>query len=294
MQHQQNTPRFATQTPLGSWRASPRPSLVTAPVRPASNFHAPGEEAWTQYDGLGPVGKDLSRNWRSGGPAGGSSNNSRPGPGVQNSAFIPSGPKASNHLRPPPQGPQQLKRNTRGPLKATGRDRSPQRGQQPQRGGGRGAERQRDLSQSGSSRASGPRYLIDEAYLQRNFEPLSKEDYKKAPDSLFTNPKGFLWDFKGIQAKSSFLSQKGGIFRCTVIVTLPNKQRVEAIGESMNKVRSNFLDGLVYPCRDADDAFRKTRRKTPASILFTSSMKMACSKISFTKEPTRLRLIRNY
>lgn len=239
MQHQQNASRFATQTPTSSWRAGSRPAVVPAPVRPASNFHAPGnEEAWTQYDGLGPVsgGRDLNRNWRNTGSATGNGNgngnsNGRSVQSAQTSTHMPQGrgqPRSQFQAPPPKRGGRY------GPAKGGDRNRSPQRG---------GIQKQRERSPT-TLKPSGTRELIDENYLQRNFQPLDKEEYKMAPNTLFTNPKGFLWDFKGMSAKSSFLSVRGGSFRCTVILTLPNRQKVEAIGESENKVRS-FLRRLL-------------------------------------------------
>lgn len=86
------------------------------------------------------------------------------------------------------------------------------------------------------SRDLRPRELVDEAYLEKNFEALKEDDYKKAPKALFNNPKAFLWDFKTLSAKSAFLTQKGGLYRCTVIVTLPNGQKIEAVGDHSHKV----------------------------------------------------------
>lgn len=227
MQQQQNASRFAIQTPTSSWRAGSKPAVASTPVRPASNFHAPGnEEAWTQYDGLGPIngGRDLNRNWRNTGSATGNGNGRSAQNGAQTSTYTPQvrGQPRSQFQAPPP------KRGGRhGPTKGGDRNRSPQRGG--------GVQKQRERS---PSKLSATRELIDENYLERNFQPLDKEEYKMAPNTLFVNPKGFLWDFNGMSAKSSFLSVRGGHFRCTVILTLPNRQKIEAIGESENKVRS--------------------------------------------------------
>lgn len=232
MQHQQNASRFATQTPTSSWRASSRPALAPAPVRPASNFHAPGnEEAWTQYDGLGPVsgGKDLNRSWRNTGSATGNGNGRPTQHGAQTSTYMPQGLKAGSQPRSQFQAPPPKRGGRWGPTKGGDRNRSPQRG---------GIQKQRERSPA-VLKLGGTREFINEDYLQRNFQPLDKEEYKMAPNSLFTNPKGFLWDLKGMSAKSSFLSCRGGSFRCTVILTLPNKQKIEAIGESDNKVSSH-------------------------------------------------------
>lgn len=242
---QQNASRFATQTPISSWRASSRSAVVPALARPASNFHAPGsEEPWTQYDGLGPVtgGRDLNRNWRTTAPgsgiATGNSNGRLAQNGVQNSVFMPQGPKAGG--QPRGQGPKRSSRG--GPQKASGiRDRSPPRG-------ARGAvekQRERSPAKFGSLKSGGSRELIDEDYLKRNFKPLDKEEYKKAPKSLFTNAKAFLWDFKGISTKSLYSSPTHSVSRCIVVVTLPNKQRVEAVGDASNKVRP-LLDFYTY------------------------------------------------
>lgn len=235
MQHQQNASRFAIQTPTSSWRAGSRPAVVPAPARPASNFHAPGnEEAWTQYDGLGPVsgGKDLNRNWRNTGSATGNGNGRPTQNGAQTSTHMPQGPKAGGQFRNQFQAPPPKRGGRYGATKGGDRNRSPQRGVQKQR------ERSPTASKLNTNRE-----LIDDNYLQRNFQPLDKEEYKMAPRTLFTNPKGFLWDFKGMSAKSSFLSARGGTFRCTIILTLPNRQKIEAIGESENKVCS-LREGL--------------------------------------------------
>ncbi|KAI5852980.1 P-loop containing nucleoside triphosphate hydrolase protein [Morchella snyderi] len=237
MQQQQNASRFATQSPVSSWRASSRPGVLPAPVRPASNFYAPpGEEAWTQYDGLGPVGngRDLDRSWRN--PAGRGGNNNRDNRSTHNSLFQPQGSKSSGHNS---RGPVQ--RNNRGGFKSQGRERS------PPRGAGRGGDRMHnEWPQSKSSghmksRDVRPRELVDEAYLEKNFEALKEDDYKKAPKALFNNPKAFLWDFKTLSPKSAFLAHKGGLYRCTVIVTLPNGQKIEAVGDHSHKKNSEKI-----------------------------------------------------
>ncbi|CAZ80083.1 unnamed protein product [Tuber melanosporum] len=77
--------------------------------------------------------------------------------------------------------------------------------------------------------------IVDDIWLTKNFEQPQPDDYKSAPETLFTNPKTFLWDYKGIAAKSSFASHKGGIYRCTVIATLPDRTKIEACGDAKNK-----------------------------------------------------------
>jgi hypothetical protein len=78
--------------------------------------------------------------------------------------------------------------------------------------------------------------MIDDAYLERTYGSIPKEAYPQASSTLFTNPKSFLWDNKDFSAKSSFASQRGGVFRSTILVRLPDGERVEAIGEAVSKV----------------------------------------------------------
>ncbi|KAG0633230.1 P-loop containing nucleoside triphosphate hydrolase protein [Tuber brumale] len=77
--------------------------------------------------------------------------------------------------------------------------------------------------------------IVDDIWLTKNFEQPQPDDYKSAPETLFTNPKAFLWDYKGIAARSSYASHKGGIYRCTVIATLPDRTKIEACGDAKNK-----------------------------------------------------------
>jgi ATP-dependent RNA helicase DHX36 len=169
------------------------------------------EEAWTQYDGLGPVpqvNRNLDRNWRTGGSARG--NNAQGGFGRRNQQSRGGSPVN-----------QPASKRTK---------------QMQQSGNGRGARG--GISGRGGGRlASAPdREIIDEAYLERNLPEIKKEDYPNAPNAIFSNPKGFLWDSKTIQARSAFASQRGGMFQCTVFLKLSDGGRIEATGDSANKV----------------------------------------------------------
>ncbi|RPA96458.1 P-loop containing nucleoside triphosphate hydrolase protein [Choiromyces venosus 120613-1] len=220
MQHQSPGRNFAAHSLSGTWRPTLNRSSVPDTQDRWASAHAAQEEAWTQYDGLGPVNpvRDLSRDWRS--KSGGS---------------------------------QQSPSSSHGPQRGRNADiRSPfGKGGNKGRGGGGYRETSRDGRSPPSKRgrqaqsARGPLSLkteiVDDIWLTKNFEQLQPDDYNSAPETLFTNPKGFLWDFKGITPKSSFASHKGGIYRCTVFATLPDRSKIEACGDAKNKLHQNGM-----------------------------------------------------
>jgi ATP-dependent RNA helicase DHX36 len=175
----------------------------------------PREEAWTQYDGLGPVqqfSRDparLDRNWRSGGP---------PPPGAHRGGGVSGSVRGNNHTR----GGSPIQPASKRTKKMVSTSPSGRKVQSVR--GGRG----------GSSRFE--KESVDEAYLERNYPPIKMEDYPNLPRDLFSSPKNFLWENKNTTARSSFASLRGGIFQCTVFIKLSDGRKVEAIGDSQIKV----------------------------------------------------------
>ncbi|KAI5782717.1 P-loop containing nucleoside triphosphate hydrolase protein [Geopyxis carbonaria] len=158
------------------------------------NTHTDGEEAWTQYDGLGPVqkgGRDpsrLERSWR--------------------------------------QSPKELQSN-----------RSHSKGRrQASRGVNKNSQSRKAAKDTKQPAKSQNRELIDETYLARNYSPITPADFPQAPPTLFQHPKAFLWDHKGVNIRSSFVTQTGNRFRCTLIFTINGKMgEITCIGDGVNK-----------------------------------------------------------
>lgn len=212
MQRQPPSRNLAVPSLSSSWRPTlSGPSIPENQGRWAS-AHAAQEEAWTQYDGLGPVhqSRDISKDWRS------------------REQAVSAPKRGARDL-----GPNDLldSKGGRGSANRGGGQRARSRERQPSPP----PKRNRGL-QDIMGRGSHKKEIVDDLFLTRNYEQFTPTDYKDAPTSLFTNPKIFLWDFKGITAKSSFASHKGGVYRCTVIATLPDFRRIEACGDSAHKV----------------------------------------------------------
>jgi len=197
---------------------NPTATSFTVRARPSSfSTFAPGqrqdavphEEAWTQYDGLGPVPRDLrlDRNWRQAVP---------PGRGQQSGYGRGSSQgRGGNH--------QQQQRGE--PASKRPKQTQTVRNAKTQNAkvGGRS-----------SVRSSGE--IIDEAYLAKNYPPLKKEDYPNATKSIFNNPRSFFWDTKRGSARSTFVSHRGNLYQCTVFIKLTDGSEIEAIGDATNKV----------------------------------------------------------
>ncbi|KAF8535812.1 P-loop containing nucleoside triphosphate hydrolase protein, partial [Trichophaea hybrida] len=212
MQNQPYSKSFLNPTATSfTVRARPSPFSTFAPGQ--RQDAVPHEEAWTQYDGLGPVPRDprLDRNWRQAAPPGRGQQPPHPRGNSQG--------RGANHQQHQQRGEPASKRTKQTPQSQTsGRNAKTQN----IRGGGRS-----------TGRSSGE--IIDEAYLAKNFTPLKKEDYPNATNSIFNNPKSFFWDTKGSSARSTFVSQRGGLYQCTVFIKLADGSRIEAIGDATNK-----------------------------------------------------------
>jgi len=212
MQHQSPGKGFPAHSLSSTWRPSLNRTSVPDSQDRWASAHAAQEEAWTQYDGLGPVNpvRDLSRDWRSKGE--GQQSMSHGSQRGRNAEIKNPFAKGANKGRSGG-GHRETSRDGRSPPSKRGRQAQTVRGPQ-----------------------SLKTEIVDDIWLTKNFEQPQPDDYKNAPETLFTNPKAFLWDYKGIAAKSSFASHKGGIYRCTVIATLPDRTKMEACGDAKNKV----------------------------------------------------------
>ncbi|KAA8909103.1 P-loop containing nucleoside triphosphate hydrolase protein [Sphaerosporella brunnea] len=209
---------------------NPTANAFTSRTRPPFSTSAPGgglpreearpyEDAWTPYDGLGPVpspGRNprFEGSWRSGGQ----SYNGGGRGGTSGSR--------GNHRGGSPVNQPASKRAKQ--MSQQGRGGAGTRGQSSPRG-------DRASVRGGFSRRD-PGELIDEAYLERNYPKLQKEEFPNAPPALWNNPKAFLWDNKISYPKSVWATMRGnGVYTCTVFLRTPDNQRVEAVGEAKNK-----------------------------------------------------------
>jgi ATP-dependent RNA helicase DHX36 len=218
MQNQRNRNSFLNPTANAFTSRTRQPLSTSAPggglPREEARQH---EDAWTPYDGLGPVpsrNPRLEGNWRGGGQP----SNGNGGRGGSSNG-------RGNHRGGSPVNQPANKRAKQTPAHQQGRGGANARGQSA-----RGDR---------ASRATGRQLgeLIDEAYLDSHYPKLKKEDFPNAPQALFNNPKAFLWDNKGTMPKSSFASTRGnGVITCTVFLKAPDGSRIEAVGESTTKV----------------------------------------------------------
>ena len=203
----------------------------------------PREEAWTQYDGLGPVPRDprLDRNWR---------HATSPGRGQHSGQGRGGGNQARGGYNQQYQrGEPASKRSRQMP-----HSHNKQQPSRPQRGGGRPA-----------ARSTGE--VIDEAYLARTYPPLNKDDYPGVNSAMFQNPKSFLWDRQGATCRSSFGSHRAGMYQCTVFIKILDGQRVEAIGDSPNKVSVYPSSAFVCCLSRCEQLLTLSRRKSPRRSL---------------------------
>lgn len=98
-------------------------------------------------------------------------------------------------------------------------------------------KRGRDQDKREKALIYGTSDYISAEYLSENFPPIDRELYKAAHKNLWENPKAFLWDSKGIHAKSSFISQRGGKYRCNVVLGFQNsREKLDATGDGVDKV----------------------------------------------------------
>jgi hypothetical protein len=240
---------------------NPTANAFTSRARPPFSTSAPGgglpgreearqhEDAWTPYDGLGPVpsrNPRLESNWRSGGQ-------SSHGNGGRGGASNGRG----NHRGGSPVSQPANKRAKQTPSQQQGRGGANARGQTAR---GDRAARANGRWDAGE--------LIDEAYLDRHYPKLKKEDFPNAPQALFNNPKAFLWDNKVSMPKSGFASMRGnGIYTCTVFLKAPDGSRVEAIGEATNKVCFALNFGDRHHQKWFTDSNFCANRKSPKELL---------------------------
>ncbi|RPB20759.1 P-loop containing nucleoside triphosphate hydrolase protein [Terfezia boudieri ATCC MYA-4762] len=98
---------------------------------------------------------------------------------------------------------------------------------------GRGIDVQLAKGKSSSYSSS---ELFDAEYISEHYPPIDREMYKSAPNSLWEDPRSFLWDSKGINARSSFIVARVGYYRCNLVLSFPNgRKKVDAIGDGMDK-----------------------------------------------------------
>ena len=233
--NQQNTRSLATPAKFDSWLQqfpAGRPgTYYTQQQHREASSHAHAE-AWTPYDGVPshndapPSGGRFRDNrtekpWRSGGDA------DRHYQASDRRAF----PSHNNrdqreHTRSGAHSPVSKRSRVPGP----DRQRNNRASKREQQFGGR-------PSHTHSNGANSVRH--DAAWLAENFpNGISPEIYKGAPSTLFDNPKVFLWDSKGINARSAFIAERGGNYRCNVFLSFPDQSvpKLDAIGDGITKV----------------------------------------------------------
>lgn len=94
----------------------------------------------------------------------------------------------------------------------------------------------RRKAQKAKERATSDEF-INANYLSEKFPPIDPNEYQNAPSTLFENPKAFLWDSQAVLAKSSFITKRGGKFRCNLVLSFRDgRPKVDAVGDSMDKV----------------------------------------------------------
>jgi ATP-dependent RNA helicase DHX36 len=215
MQHNLPARNLAPPSFSSSWRPSLSRSTAPATQDRWASAQAAQEEAWTQYDDLGPVRPDreLSRNWRS-----------------RDSVIPPSfAPNRGGRY----QEPNPLK-GPRGNHRQRPRDDSRHSSPPPKRN--RGAPSHAKTKPRVAKQGDANIIRIDDDYLTQRFTQIMDEEYGPDTKLLVENPKAFLSGFKGIKPKSSKSSHKGGIYRCTVTIDIPEYGIVKAYGDSANEV----------------------------------------------------------
>ncbi|KAL7267647.1 hypothetical protein RUND412_009758 [Rhizina undulata] len=227
------------------WRASTTPGssrFSTAAPSPFSQSRPavygsqalPGEEAWTNYDGLGPVqpydhriGPNRDSNWRSGGgavqPVGYGNNMQIRGLSTSAAAYARPGGGGGRVYRERDNDRESYRRKNKdvSARNNAGNSKRNRWAQSPTRKG--------VFDDRGE--------VVDQAYLERNYEPFTKEDYKNAPSSLFSDHKAFLWDSKALSPRSTFLAKRNSELRCTILLhSQTNRgQHIEAVGDGSTK-----------------------------------------------------------
>lgn len=94
----------------------------------------------------------------------------------------------------------------------------------------------RRKSQKSKERAASDEF-IDADFLSERFPPIDPNEYQNAPSTLFESPKAFLWDSKAVVARSSFITKRGGKYRCNLVLSFRDgRPKVDAVGDSMEKV----------------------------------------------------------
>lgn len=79
--------------------------------------------------------------------------------------------------------------------------------------------------------------FFDADYIYEHYSPIDREMYQSASNTLWENPKAFLWDSPVINAKSSFIVARGGKYRCNLVLSFSGgRQKMDVIGDGMNKV----------------------------------------------------------
>ena len=83
--------------------------------------------------------------------------------------------------------------------------------------------------------------FFDAQHIDSIYPELSRDEYRQAPKSLFENPKAFLWDNRGVNVRSVFAVQRGGGYRCNLVLNFPEIQagKMEVLGDGITKVRNS-------------------------------------------------------
>lgn len=230
-----------------------RPGTYYQQQRQASS-QAQAQESWTPYDGV-PEGPRAERgmhqnrmfnnnsnnrsrnfggNWRSGATSDARSNTVQPlsappmvPPHSHGDRYRVSSPPPKRSRMPSDMGGSRQGNRRQEPRQDTRMSRPPKqpKGQQ---------------SFPGRNRAHAPfsGEIYDAEALRAKYGELKPEDYPGAPEKLFSNPKAFLWDSKGINGRSTFLTARQGMFRCNVFLTFPEFEigKLDALGDGTTKV----------------------------------------------------------
>jgi len=227
---QYNSRNLATSRNFDSW-------LAQFPARPGSYYTQHREassnaqmEAWTPYDGI-PSTPQTNL------PLQG--NRQQRDPGRFDRPWRNTGGLESNqmHHSRQPQHQQRERPRSAAPSPPPKRSKVPGSGfqrQDRQGWSGRGT----DVQQAkGKSSLYGSSEFFDADYICEHYQPIDREMYKSAPNSLWEDPRAFLWDSKGINARSSFIVARGGKYRCNLVLSFPDgRQKMDAIGDGMDKV----------------------------------------------------------
>ncbi|KAI5794395.1 P-loop containing nucleoside triphosphate hydrolase protein [Peziza echinospora] len=249
--NQQNTRSLATPAKFDSWLQqfpAGRPGTYYTQQHREASSHAHAE-AWTPYDGV-PSHNDAP-------PSGGRFRDNRTDKPWR------SGGDADRHhqvsdRRVFPSHNNRDQRDIRGgdahsPVSKRSRVPGPER-QRNNRASRREQQFPGRPSHSHSQGVNSVRH--DAAWLAENFpNGISPETYKGAPSTLFENPKVFLWDSKGINARSAFIAERGGSFRCNVFLSFPDQSvpKLDAIGDGITKkeAEKNACQHAIFKLHEA-------------------------------------------